>query len=114
MAKTKATNSHAKAQAEATTNPVQIVGSDLVITIPLAWNGKEHAKVKYDGQPDSERSKRLASIHETLTVNGLDYRLGINVTLPPDVKVTEKQRLKAENEAQKAEIAELKALKRMV
>ena len=109
---TKLQQSQAKAKAKATPSPVQIVGSNIVITVPLAWNGTFSNK-KFDAQKDEERTKRVACIQETMTINGLDYRLGINVTLPADVKVSAKERAKKELEEVKRENEELKALVRM-
>tara|TARA_R110002020_G_scaffold94655_4_gene227534 strand:- start:689 stop:1030 length:342 start_codon:yes stop_codon:yes gene_type:complete len=110
---TKVANSQAKAQAKATPKAVQIVGSNLVLTIPLEWNGKDYANEKFKDQPDSEKSKRVACIQEKINFEGQVYTLGCNLNLPADVKVTQKQRLKKELEEAKAELEELRALKRM-
>ena len=96
MAKTKATNSQAKAQAEApnTLGTCKIVGGKLIITMPTVWDGESYSNKGADGVlPDCERTKRVGMISQRIELdNGEILNLSCNVTQSADVKVSQKQR----------------------
>ena len=114
---TKVANSQAKAQAKAkpSLGTAKIVGDNLIITMPNQWKGEYCNQPKGETLPDAERSRRVGMVMEKFTLpNGEVLNLNCNLTLPPVVKVTQKERKNREIENLKRENAELKAMTRMV
>ena len=89
-----------------------VAGSELKLSVNLVWDKSTYVGgAKDENIPNVHRRHMISSCVGNVVIDGKPFYVSLNISEDADIPQTAKQRRQAENDALRAELAELRAEK---